>query len=56
MKKNYVKPDSTTFEMESDPILLDGSNFLPNGSDEDAGAGLRLDEVPDFTEISNFNF
>lgn len=48
MKKNYVQPKTVTVELKSE-CLLDGSNFLPNGSDEDPGAKMRIDEyVEDF--------
>ena len=43
MKKNYVKPETDSVELESE-CLLDGSNYLPNGEDEDAGAKKRIIE------------
>lgn len=38
MKKIYVKPENAQFETESKCPILSGSNYLDNGTDEDAGA------------------
>ncbi|MBQ0021925.1 MAG: hypothetical protein KBT29_01665 [Prevotellaceae bacterium] len=46
MKKNYLKPETDSVELESE-CLLDGSNYLPNGEDEDAGAKKRIIEFED---------
>lgn len=38
MKKIYVKPENAQFKTESKCPILSGSNYLDNGTDEDAGA------------------
>lgn len=37
MKKNYEIPVMKMVEIEAKTVILQGSNFLPNGEDGDAG-------------------
>lgn len=38
MKKDYQKPLSKVIELDVKSVVLQGSNYLPNEEDGDAGA------------------